>query len=105
MLWFRGLAASNCGLQVPVVARHVEQLSCHVASPETSTENGISLLDVKVQLLLRLAAPTSPNREIVTPHYFLWSPYQRGYRHAGDMYVLDTSSTHYNQHTTRGHTF
>ena len=54
------IAANNSGLQVPVVTRHVEQLLCHVTSPETSTENGISLLDVKVQLLLRLAARTSP---------------------------------------------
>ena len=49
------LVCSVCVLigQVPMVTQHMEQLSEVVASPDTSTENGISLLEVKVHLLLR----------------------------------------------------
>jgi U3 small nucleolar ribonucleoprotein protein LCP5 len=38
--------------KVPVVTQHVDHMLEVVASPNTSTENGISLLEVKVHLLL-----------------------------------------------------
>lgn len=49
--------------QVPMVTQHVEQLSEAVVGPDSSTENGISLLEVKVHLLLRsvLAIPSQGN--------------------------------------------
>lgn len=39
-----------------MVTQHVEQLSEVVIDPDSSTENGISLLEVKVHLLLRSIA-------------------------------------------------
>ena len=57
--------------QVPVVTQHVEQLSEAVISPDVSTENGISLLEVKVHLLLRsvLAISSQGNVFSLLPQY------------------------------------